>query len=60
MVIKMMDSENSFYISNVAKITKVDVNKSYCVLAKWEVTFKDGTTKKFPYHYEIAEVQDES
>lgn len=60
MVIKMMDCENSFYISNVAKITKVDVNKSYCVLSKWEVTFTDGTTKKFPYHYEIAEAKEES
>ena len=60
MVIKMMDDKNSFFISNVAKIAKVDINKSYCVLSKWEVTFKDGTSKKFPYHYEIAEAQEES
>ena len=60
MIIKMVDSENSFYISDVAKIEKVGVNKSYCVLAKWLVTFKDGTSKKFPYDYAIAEVQEES
>ena len=60
MIIKMVDGEYSFYISDVAKIEKVDVNKSYCVLAKWQVTFNDGTSKKFPYYYEIAEVQEES
>ena len=60
MIVKMMYGKNSFYISNVAKIAKVDANGSYCVLAKWEVTFRDGTSKKFPFEYAIAEVEVES
>lgn len=58
MVVKFMYGECAYYVSNVAKITKVDVHKQYCVLAKWEVTFKDGTSKKFPYDWAIAEVEE--